>query len=178
MGVLELSKIRQSCRSFSSKPVPKEIIENCLEAARLAPSACNSQPWKFIVVSSSELRNKVAEAAFSGKYSMNAFAKKAPVIVLVARDRDKLIPAVGGVFMGTNFSLVDIGVAAEHLVLAAAEQGIGTCYLGIFDEKKIKKVLGLPGSLKIELVIPMGYPESETIRVKSRKPLNDIASFI
>lgn len=178
MDILELSKVRQSCRSFSSKPVPKEMVEKFLEAARLSPSACNSQPWKFIVVSSPEMHDKVAEAAFSGKYSMNAFAKKAPVIVLVARDKDKLIPAVGGFMMGTQFALVDIGIAAEHLVLAAAEQGIGTCYLGIFDEKDIKKVLKLPRNLKIELVVPMGYPENETIRVKSRKPLDEIASFI
>ena len=178
MDFLELSKLRQSCRSFSSKPVPKEMVEKCLEAARLAPSACNSQPWRFIVVSSPEVREKVAEAAFSGKYSMNEFAKKAPVIIIVARDKDKLIPAVGGMFMGTNFSLVDIGIAVEHLVLAAAEQGIGTCYLGIFDEKDIKKVLKLPRNLKIELVVPMGYPENETIRVKSRKLLDEIITRI
>lgn len=175
MDFLELSKSRQSCRSFSSKPVPKEIVEKCLEAARLAPSACNSQPWKFIVVSSSELHDKVAEAAFSGKYSMNAFAKKAPVIILVARDKDKLIPAIGGFMMGTQFALVDIGIAAEHLVLAAAEQGIGTCYLGIFDEKKIKNALKLPKNLRVDLVIPMGYPENDTVRVKSRKLLSEIA---
>ena len=178
MDFLELSNIRQSCRSFSSKPVPKEVVEKCLEAARLAPSACNSQPWKFIVVSSQEMHDKVADAAFSGKYSMNAFAKKAPVIVIVARDKDKIVPVVGGMVMRTNFSLVDIGIAAEHLVLAAAEQGIGTCYLGIFDEKKIKKTLKLPNKLKIDLVIPMGYPETDTVRIKSRKPLNEIASFI
>ena len=178
MDFLELSKIRQSCRRFSSKPVPKEIVEKCLEAARLAPSACNSQPWKFIVVNSPEMRDKVADAAFSGKYSMNAFAKKAPVLVIVGREKDKFLPAVGGMLMRTDFSQIDIGLAMEHFVLAAAEQGLGTCYLGIFDGKKIKEVLKLPKNLKIDLVIPVGYPEDPAIREKTRKPIEEISSFI
>lgn len=178
MDFLELCRRRYSCRNYSSKPVPDEVIENCLEAARLAPSACNSQPWKFIVIKSAEIRQKVAEAAFSGMYSMNSFAKNAPVLVLVIRDKNKLLPTIGGFIMGTQFSLVDIGIATEHFVLAAAEQGLGTCYIGFFDEKKIKKILGLESNIKIELVISLGYPADSIVCKKVRKHISEISRFI
>lgn len=174
---LDLVKKRQSARKYAARPVSREIIARCLEAARLAPSACNSQPWHFIVVDNEELRNKVANAAFSGVHSMNAFAKDAPVLVIVVRERSSYLAAVGGCCRGVSFSLIDIGIACEHFALQAAEEGVGTCYLGWFNERSVKKVLGLPGSKEIDMMIGMGYPADGQERVKIRKPLDEISRF-
>jgi len=174
---LDLVKRRQSTRKYMTKPVSREIIERCLEAARLAPSACNSQPWHFIVVDSEELKNKVADAAFSGIHSMNAFAKNAPVLVVVVREGSSYLAALGGCCRGVAFSLIDIGIACEHFALQAAEEGLGTCYLGWLNEKRVKKVLGLPVGKKIDMIISMGYPIDEQERVKTRKLLSEISRF-
>jgi len=178
MNFLELVKKRRSVRKYSDKPVPKDAIERCLEAARLAPSACNSQPWSFIVVDSPELKNKVAAAAFSGIYSSNSFAKAAPVLVVVITEHSKFIAALGGYFRGTQYNLIDIGIASEHFVLQAAEEGLGTCWLGFFNEKAVKKVLNIPKEKKVDIIISVGYPTDDKIREKSRRPLKEIEKFI
>ncbi|HDQ93504.1 MAG TPA: nitroreductase, partial [Synergistetes bacterium] len=114
MYFLELAGKRRSVRNFLPDPVPREAIERCLEAARLAPSACNSQPWKFLVTDDPETSSRVADAAFSGLYSMNTFARKAPVHVIVLRENAKPAARFGGFFRGVDFTLVDIGIACEH----------------------------------------------------------------
>lgn len=177
MTFLELIKKRQSVRKYSTAPVSRQIINRCLEAARLAPSACNSQPWQFIVVDDPALKPKVADKAFGGVYSMNAFAKEAPVLVVVARDRSGYFAALGGFCRGMQFGLVDIGIACEHFVLQAQEDGVGTCWLGWFDEKGTKKILGIPKNKKVDMIISMGYPAEGTLREKIRKPLRDISTF-
>lgn len=175
---LELVKKRKSVRQYLSKPVPRHAIERCLEAARLAPSACNSQPWYFIVADDEDLKKGLAEAAFSGIYSMNTFAKSAPVLIAVVTERSGYIARLGGYFKGVQYSLVDIGIACEHLVLQAEEEGIGTCWLGWFNEKAVKKFLGLPEGNKIDIMISMGYPEDNSSREKTRKTLDEIRKYL
>src|SRR3989339_620853 len=119
MTFIDLVKHRFSCRKFLNTPVEKEKLEQCLEAARLAPSACNSQPWSFIVVDEEKCKNRLAEEAFSGAYSMNAFAKSAPVLIVVVTERSGYIARLGGYFKGVQYSLIDIGIACEHLILQA-----------------------------------------------------------
>ena len=177
MTFLELVKRRRSVRKYSAKPVPREAIERCLEAARLAPSACNSQPWHFIVVDNEELKNAVAEKAFSGIHSMNSFAGAAPVLIAVITERSNYIARLGGYFKNIQYCLLDIGIACEHLVLQAEEEGLGTCWLGWFNESGVKKVLGLPKEKKIDIIISLGYPESSNIRDKIRKSLDEIRRF-
>ncbi len=123
--LLDLIRKRRSVRNYLDKPIPKEDILKCIEAARLAPSACNAQPWKFIVIDDRELKSKVGEKAFSGLYSMNKFANTAPVFVVVISEKQKFLSAIGGYFRGTRYYLMDIGIACEHLILLAAELGIG-----------------------------------------------------
>lgn len=178
MTFIELAKKRRSTRKYSAKSVPREIIESCLEATRLAPSACNSQPWSFIAVDSEKSRNDLAEAAFSGIYSMNIFAKKAPVLIVVVTEQSVYAAKVGGYLKGTQYSLIDVGIACEHLCLAAAEEGVGTCWLGWFNEKAVKKVLGLPDNKKVDVIISMGYPEDEKPREKIRKSLDEIRRYL
>ena len=150
MSFLELVNKRSSVRAYSNRPVPREVLDRCLEATRLAPSACNSQPWYFFVVDDPQLRKKVADVAFSGIYSMNAFAKAAPVLVLVERDKSVLLARLGGQVRDVQYSLVDMGIAIEHFVLQAAEEGVGTCWIGWFLMKEqLKRCLGSLKTVKL-----------------------------
>jgi nitroreductase len=173
---LDLVNARFSCRSFLETPVEREKIERCLEAARLAPSACNSQPWKFLVVDDPEKKNELCDHIFTGVYKTNLFARKAPAIVVVISEKGTFLSRVGGLVRDTRYYLIDIGIAVEHFVLQAAELGLGTCWMGWFNEKAAKRVLNLPRSTKIDIVLPLGYPAKEPHETK-RKPLNEMSSF-
>ncbi|HPN88355.1 MAG TPA: nitroreductase family protein [Candidatus Omnitrophota bacterium] len=175
MSFLDLVKKRVSCRRYSQEPVLEESLVRCLEAARLAPSACNSQPWRFIVIKNWDLKNKVASAAFSGIYQMNAFAKDAPVLVVVLRESSKYAAQVGGTFRGIQFSLIDEAIACEHFVLQAAEEGLGSCWIGWFNERAVKKTLNLSSKAKIDIIISLGYPLEPFSKEKIRKSLEEIS---
>ncbi|MFH0954129.1 MAG: nitroreductase family protein [Verrucomicrobiota bacterium] len=177
MNFLDLVRRRQSDRKYAPRAVPRELIDRCLEAARLAPSACNSQPWSFIVVDTDAARRTFAEAAFSGLYAMNAFAREAPVFIVAVTERSKYVARLGGQFRGVQYSLVDIGIACEHLCLQAAEEGLGTCWLGWFNEKGVKQALGLPRDAKVDIIISMGYPAEDGVREKQRKTLDEIRRY-
>ena len=173
MTFLDLVKKRQSDRSYLSTPVEREKIERALEAARLAPSACNSQPWYFIAVTDPELKNAIAERTTSPLIPINRFVPEAPVIVAVVTERPALSAQIGGFMKGKEFNLIDIGIAVEHFCLQAAEDGLGTCMLGWFDEKKVKKLLGLPRHKRVALLISVGYPKETNTRTKIRKAAED-----
>jgi len=178
MKFLELVKKRQSIRKYLPKPVSRETIDKCIEAARLAPSACNSQPWKFIIVDDPDKKDELAKAAFSGIYSMCTFVKKAPVIIVVITEQSSYATRVGSFLKNIQYSLIDIGIACEHFVLQAAEENVGACMVGWFSDKKVKKFLKLPKTAKIDLLISMGYPEDETILEKHRKPIEEVREFM
>ncbi len=177
MSFLDLANKRYSVRNYKSTPVPQEKMRRCIEAARLAPSACNSQPWKFIIVDGPELVNELAKAAFEGLLDFNYFAFKVPVLVLIVSERQKMFAKFGGVVKKKNFSLMDIGIAAEHLCLQATEEGLGTCILGWFNEKKVKKILSIPKLKRVELIIAVGFSADEKIPNKKRKSMDEILSY-
>jgi nitroreductase len=176
MSFLDLANKRYSVRNYKNTPVPQEKINRCIEAARLAPSACNSQPWKFVIVDDAELVKRLAKAAFQGLLDFNHFALKAPVLVLVVSERQKIFAKFGGVVKRKNFSLMDIGIAAEHFCLGAADEGLGTCILGWFNEKKAKKILSIPKLKRVELIISLGFSADEEIPHKNRKSTDEILS--
>ena len=173
----ELTQKRRSVRRYSGRSISRENILKCLEAARLAPSACNSQPWHFIVIDEPTLRERVAERIFSGIYAMNKFAEKAPVLIAVVSEKSKFLASFGGQVRDTSYCLVDIGIACEHLILQAQDLGIGSCWIGWFDEKALKKEMGISAGKKIDIVIALGYPEEDKIVPKTRKTLEKISSF-
>jgi len=173
----ELVHKRRSVRRYSDRPVAREDILPCLEAARLAPSGCNSQPWHFVVIDEPGLRKRVAERIFSGIYSMNQFAREAPVLVAVVSEKEKFLASFGGQIRDTSYCLVDIGIACEHLVLQAQELGIGSCWIGWFDEKTLKEELKISKGKKIDIVIALGYPAEDKTVPKTRKALAEISSF-
>ena len=178
MALLDLIKHRKSVRDFLDKAVEREKIMMCLEAARLAPSACNSQPWKFIVVDDRELKDKLCKAAFGGVYFINSFCKMAPVIVVVVSEKGKFMARIGGMFRGTKYYLIDIGIAIEHFVLQAEDLGLGTCWIGWFNERAVKSILNIPQQKKIDVLIALGYYDREKLGPEhDREPMDKIASF-
>jgi nitroreductase len=177
MKFLDLVKTRQSVRGYLSKEVRREKIERCLEAARLAPSANNSQPWSFIVINDPKLKEAVARKTFDSVISFNRFSLQAPVLILIISERPSFFSRIGSAIKDKQFSLIDIGITAEHLCLQAAEEGLGTCILGWFNEKGVKKLLNISPSKRVELIITVGYPESTEIRPKKRKPIDQIKSY-
>lgn len=173
---LSLVNKRYSCRNYSNKPVERETLLKCLEAARLAPSACNSQPWKFIVVDDNILKERLTAAAFSAPYTAS-WPGKAPVIVVVVSDKGSFMARVGNMMRDTRYYLLDLGIAVEHFVLQATELGLGTCWMGWFNEKQVKAVLGLPSSARVEILLPIGYPAKKETPKKVRKSIEKISSF-
>ncbi len=178
MNFLELVGKRESCRSFSEKPVERRLIDLCLEAARLAPSACNAQPWSFMVLDRPpEIRTLLAPA-LTGVYRASSFILDAPVLIVVETRRDVFITRLGGMWRGVQYSLIDIGIACQHLVLQAAELGLASCWIGWFNEKKLKQSLKMPKSASIDIVLALGYSrEKAGLRPKTRKALSEIRRF-
>ncbi len=178
MALLDLIKHRKSVRDFLDKPVEREKIMTCLEAARLAPSTANSQPWRFVVVDDKPLKNKLCDAAFGGIYSFNSFCKTAPVIVVVISEKSRFLARIAGMFRGTKYYLIDIGIAGEHLVLQAEDLGLGTCWIGWFNERAVKQILNIPQNKKIDILIALGYYDREKLGPDhGREPIDKIASF-
>ena len=175
MDFFTLVKMRRSVRSFSDRDVDDETIKKIIECGRLAPSWANKQCWTFIVVKD---KNKIAEIAREATM-VNNWLKKAPVIIVACGD-----PSKSGYCNDIPYYVVDVSIAMEHIVLAAAELGLGTCWIGYFREKEIKKLLNIPEHLKIVALSPLGYPAgSKTtqenitrylLKSKKRKPLEQI----
>lgn len=172
---LDLVNKRESCRSFKPGEIDRQKLINCIEAARLAPSACNSQPWSFVIADKKELLPEVAKA--TQKIGMNKFTEKASAFIIVCREKANFTAKVGSVLQDTAFQDIDIGIAVSHICYEATAQGLSTCILGMFDDKKIIDALKMPKNKKIKLVIAVGYAEKDTLRNKVRKPFEEIAYF-
>ncbi len=175
MSFLDLVKKRQSDRAFLDKPVETDKLDRIIEAARLAPSACNGQPWKLIVVTDPEKRHKIADAATSKMLSMNHFSKQAPVQIVLIEENSNFTSTVGGWMKNKHYPHLDLGIVASHICLAAADEGLGSCMLGWCDEKKVRKVLEIPSNKRVMLVILLGY-SNQPLRDKNRKTTEEIVS--
>lgn len=175
-NLLDLIKSRQSDRKYSNRPVEQDKLERIVEAGRMAPSACNAQPWKFILVAHPDLVAKIAEAASAKLIGMNSFVAQAPLILVIVREKPNFSSKVGATLKNKDYSLIDIGIAAENICLQAKAEGIGSCIIGWFDESEIRKILSIPKSKRVELLITLGYSLSDT-REKKRKPGNETVSY-
>ena len=174
---ISLAKSRRSIRNYSTAAIPKRDIARCAESARYAPSACNSEPWKFVIVDDSAQIKKIAKTVLSGPYKMNSFAHNAGAFIAIISEKVKLPAFLGGILRKTNFAKIDIGIACAHLVLEAQDLGIGSCILGWFNEKKLKRVLKIPRSKKIELLIAFGYPKDKKLPKRNLKHRDEVISF-
>jgi nitroreductase len=168
---------RRSIRRFAPTPVDREKVLACLEAARLAPSAHNAQPWRFLVVDDPNLRAKLAAAAFSGIFSSSKFAAAAPVIVIMLVVHDLVTNVIGTRLRKTPFHWIDMGIAGEHIVLQAEELGLATCWIGWFHEKRLRKALKIPRRYRVAALMPIGYAEKRPTRSPQKKSLEEIAWF-
>lgn len=165
MDVLSAIKGRRSIRKYSDKPVAEEKLLKVLEAARLSPSAKNQQEWKFIVVKDSKVREELTKAIGQ------PFVGKAPVILVCCGTETESIMR-GGQYRYT----VDLSIATAYMILEAYEQGLGTCWLGSYDEEMVKKVLNIPERVRVVAITPLGYPE-ESPAQRPRKKLEEIISY-
>lgn len=177
MTFQQLVKSRRSIRRYLGKPVEREKILTCIEAARLAPSADNVQPWRFLIIDDPELKAKLAQHVFSGIYFISKFAAKAPVLIMILARLDIIANRIGKQIQNLHFYLLDIGIAGEHIVLQAEELGLGTCWIGWFNIRKARKLLKIPRKYKIVSLMALGYYEKKPSREKKRKTLEEIAWF-
>ena len=173
---LRLCRTRRSVRRFADRPVEHEKIELCLEAARRAPSADNMQPWRFIVFDDPGKKAKLGDAVFTGVYAGSKKFADAPVVVCLVIKEHLLVNKVAGAVQGTQYQLVDAGIGGEHFVLAAAEQGLGTCWIGWYDGRALLKHLGLRGKgYKAVALIAVGYPTADvSTNERARKDPDEI----
>ncbi|MDH7486722.1 MAG: nitroreductase family protein [Anaerolineae bacterium] len=155
MDFYETIRRRRSVRRYSDQPVPEEAITRCLEAARLAPSWRNGQPWRFIVVRDRNTIRRLTRANW-GAGAINLWLKDAPVLVVACAD-----PRPSGLKGDQPYYLVDVAIALEHLVLAATAEGLGTCWIGGFSEEKVREILGIPPHIRVVAMTPLGYPADE-----------------
>lgn len=169
----EIFNQRRSIRNYSGKPVEEEKIYAMLEAARIAPSACNAQPWRFCVVKDKNLIEKLTQKGLGGVIVPNNWAKTAPIIIVACSELNLSTHKIGEKIQGIQYHLIDIGIALEHMVLKAAELDLGTCYIGWFKGKVIHKLLKLPKSWNVECLVTLGYPQ-EKFSITPRKKLNEI----
>ncbi|MCL1867914.1 MAG: nitroreductase family protein [Paludibacter sp.] len=173
MEFKELIKIRQSDRVYHNKAVEKEKLEMVLEAGRLSPSANNAQSWTFVAVDDAAQRNRIADCA----YRMGgAFVQQAPVVIALVAEKPLFMARFGAALRKIDFTSLDMGIAAAHICLQAADIGLGTCMLESFDEKKVKSILKIPENRRIALLITLGY-SADTQREKRRKAFNQVVKW-
>ena len=172
MNFMEIARARQSCRGYDDeRAVEPEKITAMLEAARLAPSACNGQPYHFTVCRG-EAAKEVAKA--TAGLGMNKFAVQAPVLIVVSEKPYVKSAAMGAKVKNNDYRSMDIGIAVAYLTAEATAQGLGTCILGWLDDDKIRKICDL--DQPVRLVITVGYPRDEQVRPKKRKDLTELVS--
>jgi len=167
MNVIEAIRTRRSVRLYKPDAIPEEVLMQVLDAARLAPSAGNRQPWIFYVVRSPEVKEKL-KAAYGAEW-----LQAAPVAIVACGLPDKAWTRSDG----KNYCDVDVTIAMDHLVLAAWELGLGTCWIGAFDAAKLKEALELPEGVEPLAMTPLGYP-AEQPPAKPRKPMEEFAKFV
>lgn len=174
MTYKELLLKRQSDRKYEERAVENDKLEACLEAARLSPSACNSQPWTFVVVNEAEVLQQMRKA--TADMALNRFIHQVPVIVAVVLEKANFTSSIGSVIKDKEYTLLDLGIAANNFCMQATELGLGTCMIGWFDEKKVKQILNVPTAKRIPLLIAVGYSAAAT-RKKIRKPIDKIRRY-
>lgn len=177
MDFMHLINKRESIRKYLDKKVEREKIEICIDAARVAPSACNSQPWKFVVVDEEEELSKIRKAIYDPLIGINKFALGCQCFIVVVSEKRNITSKIGSLIKSKDYTSLDIGIASEHICLVATEMGLGTCMIGWFKEKEIKELLEIPKNREVPLVIAVGYHETNKSRKKVRKELAEILTY-
>lgn len=168
MSILKVIKERRSVRRYKADPIPDDVLHRVLEAAQFSPSGKNLQPWKFILVQDESLKQRLAEASFR-----QTFIAEAPVVAVACGYPDRCYSRMGNYMKSWA---VDVAIAFEHLILQAQEEGLGTCWIGAFEEKDVKSILDVPEGVRVLALTPLGYPDENPVP-RGRKSLEDIVSY-
>jgi nitroreductase len=167
MDIYNVIRLRKSVRSFVDRPIPEETLARLLEAARLAPSARNGQEWRFVVIRDKAMREKIAVEA-----ARQPFIGTAAVLLACCAETDERIMRCGQAAYP-----IDVAIAMDHLTLAAASEGLGTCWIGAFDESLVRKLLGIPSGVRVVQLMPLGYPTDAAAVDKDRLPMDRIVRY-
>lgn len=167
MDVFDAIRLRKSVRKFLNKAVEQDKLAAILEAGRLAPSASNRQEWRFVVVSDGETKRRIAEAA-----NNQTFVGEAPVVIVACAVTDGHVTRCGQACYP-----IDVAIALDHMTLAAVESGLGTCWIGAFDENRVKQILGVPAEVRVVALMPLGYPYDPSAVSKKRLAFNEIVKY-
>jgi nitroreductase len=181
METLEAIRTRRSVRRFSDQPVEPEKLQSVLEAVQQAPSWSNKQCWHLVVVRDQEVRNKISELSFvesffaTHGYKSNPAQKalaQAPIVIVACAD-----PKLSGDLHGERYFMADMGIASENLMLAAHDQGLGSVFVGVFEEESLKNLLAIPPAIRIVGLFPLGYPAGDAKDGPPRKPLSEFVHY-
>jgi nitroreductase len=181
MDIFEAIRRRRSIRRFRDKPVEDAMLRQILEAVRQAPSWANLQCWRFIVVKEASIKEKIGELSYvesffaTRGYKTNPARKglaEAPIVIVACAD-----PSQSGVLWDQHYYMTDLGLAAQNLMLAARGLGLGTVFVGVFDEGKLRTLLKIPSTIRIVGLIPLGYPRDEKKEGPPRRPLHEIVFY-
>jgi nitroreductase len=177
LNFLELARKRSSCRKYLQKEVSDENVEIILESARIAPSACNKQPWRFVVVKNPEIKRKLIKEGCLFGINMD-WAINASVIIVVGLKKSLITHKIAPQISKIDYSLIDIGIAGEHIVLQATELGLGSCWIGWIKPEEVRKIVNWEKEIQPKALITLGYPAEPLEKEKLRFSLKEIAKFI
>ena len=167
MNVMEAIRKRKSVRKYLNKKVEEGELFTVLEAGRLAPSASNRQEWRFIIVRDQVSKKKLAEAA-----NNQSFIAEASIVIAACAETDEHVMSCGQACYP-----IDVAIALDHITLAAVELGLGTCWIGAFDEKKVKQILEIPSEVRVVALMPLGYPYDSSVVNKNRLSISEISKY-
>jgi nitroreductase len=168
MDFYQVIKSRKSIRAYKSDPINNDVLDRVLEAGRIAPSAKNIQPWKFIVVKDAKIRQELVSACRN-----QTFIAQAPVVICAVALEKIAWGNMGGYWSSYP---VDVAIALDHIILAATNEGLATCWIGAYSETEVKRILKIPDEVKVIALTPIGYPAQEPSQ-RPRKPLSEITSI-
>jgi nitroreductase len=169
----EILANRKSVRSFDAKPVSREDLMAICEAARLAPSACNSQTWRFIAVTDPDHIKRICREAMRPVIP-NRWLAEAPLLIVGCSQLDLIANRIGASVTGIEYYRIDLGIAMEHMVLKATELGLGSCWIGWFSAANVKRILNIPKRIKVSAMLAVGYPKDAPLKKRRRKPIEEI----
>ena len=167
MNVMEAIRKRKSVRKYLNKKVEEDKLFAVLEAGQLAPSASNRQEWRFIIVRDQVSKKKLAEAA-----NNQSFIAEASIVIAACAETDEHVMSCGQACYP-----IDVAIALDHITLAAVELGLGTCWIGAFDEKKVKQILEIPSEVRVVALMPLGYPYDSSVVNKNRLSISEISKY-
>jgi len=167
MDIYDAIALRRSVRAFGDDGIPETVMTRVLEGARLAASASNRQEWRFVVVREPATRGKIGIAAFGQNH-----VSQAPAVIACCAETDEHVMACGQLSYP-----IDVAIAITHITLCAAAEGLGTCWIGAFDEKQVKTTLNIPDRIRVVSLLPIGYPQEADSIEKIRLPLDNIVKY-